>query len=131
MRSLEVEVDAGATLTVLGTGFAAAELSGGGTIGGDIELEIGGVLEAGIAEDGSIIPLSVEGTLTLSGFSLELGGDATDLQPGIWTLVSAWVKVLFGEMRLHTSHAVRMMTIVIVKIMTIITIMNIMHMKVR
>ena len=97
----KVEVDSGATLTVLGDGFTAAELSGGGTVDGDVELESGGVLKAGIAEDGSIAPLTVDGTLTLADFSLEFGGNTANLQPGRWTLVSAGrIEKLAGDIAL-------------------------------
>ena len=82
-------IDTGAKLTVLGEGFSATALSGGGTIEGDIELADGGTLTAKITEAGTLETLTVQGTLALGGGSLVVEGDERNLPVGEYEIVSA------------------------------------------
>ena len=92
----KVEVDAGATLTVLGDGFTVAELSGSGMIDGDVKLAEGGTLTATITEAGTLESLTVQGTLALGGGSLVVEGDERNLPVGEYEIVSA-NKIVKGE----------------------------------
>jgi hypothetical protein len=85
----KVEVDSGATLTVLGDGFTVAELSGGGTIDGDVKLAEGGTLTAKITAAGTLESLTVQGTLAVGGGSLIVEGDERRLLVGEYEIVSA------------------------------------------
>ena len=82
-------IDTGATLTVLGDGFSATSLSGGGTIDGDVKLAEGGTLTAKITEAGTLETLTVQGTLALGGGSLVVEGDERNLPVGEYEIVSA------------------------------------------
>ena len=100
----KVEVDSGATLTVLGDGFTVAELSGGGTIDGDVKLAEGGTLTAKITEAGTLETLTVQGTLALGGGSLVVEGDERNLPVGEYEIVSAEkIEKSEGELTLSQS----------------------------
>ena len=92
----DLSVSAGAKLTVLGEGFSATSLSGGGTIDGDVKLAEGGTLTAKITEAGTLESLTVQGTLALGGGSLVVEGDERNLPVGEYEIVSA-NKIVKGE----------------------------------
>ena len=85
----DVSVATGAKLTVLGEGFSAASLSGGGTIDGDVRLADGGTIAIAVGEDGSAAALSINGTLSLGGGRIEIIGPEKNLLPGEWTVITA------------------------------------------
>ena len=89
-------IDTGATLTVLGEGFSATSLSGGGTIDGDVKLAEGGTLTAKITAAGTLETLTVQGTLALGGGRLVVEGDERNLPVGEYEIVSA-NKIVKGE----------------------------------
>ncbi|MBR2983348.1 MAG: hypothetical protein IKC80_08995, partial [Kiritimatiellae bacterium] len=76
-------------LTVLGEGFSATSLSGGGTIDGDVRLADGGTIAIAVGEDGSAAALSINGTLSLGGGRIEIIGPEKNLLPGEWTVITA------------------------------------------
>ena len=92
----DLSVSAGAKLTVLGEGFSATSLSGGGTIDGDVKLAKGGTLTAKITAAGTLETLTVQGTLALGGGSLVVEGDERNLPVGEYEIVSA-NKIVKGE----------------------------------
>ena len=85
----DVSVATGAKLTVLGEGFSATSLSGGGTIDGDVRLADGGTIAIAVGEDGSAAALSINGTLSLGGGRIEIIGPEKNLLPGEWTVITA------------------------------------------
>jgi hypothetical protein len=85
----DVCIDTGATLTVLGEGFSATSLSGGGTIDGDVKLAEGGTLTVKITGSGTAETLEVLGTLALGGGRLSIDGDERTLKVGEYEIVSA------------------------------------------
>ena len=89
-------IDTGAKLTVLGDGFSATSLSGGGTIDGDVKLAEGGTLTAKITGGGALESLTVQGTLALGGGILVVEGDERNLPVGEYEIVSA-NKIVKGE----------------------------------
>jgi hypothetical protein len=84
-----VTVGAGASLTVLGDGFSAASLGGGGTVKGDVTVPAGGEVAVTVSEDGSVSTLTVEGTLRLASGTLTLTGNPAVINPGKYVLLTA------------------------------------------
>ena len=84
-----VTVAAGASLTVLGDGFSADSLGGGGTITGDVKLSDGGGIVAVVKEDGTIDGMTVNGDICLNGGTVALTGAVSNIVPGTYTILSA------------------------------------------
>ena len=91
-----VAVDPGAVLTVLGDGFSAGELSGGGVVNGDVSLVPGGVIAAEFDGEGAVRTLTVNGTLTVGGGTVTVPAGAGSVEPGEYVVVSA-AKIVKGE----------------------------------
>lgn len=91
-----VAVDPGAVLTVLGDGFSAGALSGGGVVNGDVSLVPGGVIAAELDGEGAVRTLTVNGTLTVGGGTVTVPAGAGSVEPGEYVVVSA-AKIVKGE----------------------------------
>ena len=84
-----VSVGAGASLTILGSDFSATSLGGAGTVTGDVTLADNGGLVAVVKEDGTIDGLVINGDISLNGGAVTLTGAVADIQPGVYTILSA------------------------------------------
>ena len=84
-----VSVGAGASLTILGSNFSATSLGGAGTVTGDVTLADNGGLVAVVKEDGTIDGLVINGDISLNGGAVTLTGAVADIQPGVYTILSA------------------------------------------
>jgi hypothetical protein len=99
----DVAVAPGAQLTVMGEGFTATGLSGGGVLSGDVALVPGGCLTAVVSAEGCAC-LTVAGTLTLSGGRVAVTGDEAALLPGVYPLLSAQKIVSSGDWTMPSSR---------------------------
>ena len=79
----------GATLTIVGNGFSATALGGGGTITGDVELVGDGGFRAVVSGDGSVQTLTVSGNAKIDGGTVALEGDVQALLPGSYVILQA------------------------------------------
>lgn len=84
-----VSVNAGATLSILGTDFSATSLGGRGTVNGDVEIAANGGLVATVNADGSVGGPTVNGSVTLDGGTVTISGDAESIVPGNYAILTA------------------------------------------